>query len=54
MACSPDTKYYSTQLQISKPPSFLVQRSHFVMFIEDGQTGEGKDEIENRRKERHD
>lgn len=28
MECSPDTKYYSTQFQISQPPSFLAQRPH--------------------------
>lgn len=49
MVCSPGTKYYSTQFQISNLPSFLVQRSHFVVFIEDAQTGEGKYGIENGR-----
>jgi hypothetical protein len=43
MNSSPDTNYYSTQFQISKPPGFLVQSPHFVVFIEDAQTGEGKD-----------
>jgi len=51
MEWSPDTKYCSTQFQISKHPSFLVQRPHFVVYTEDTQTGEGKDGNENRRNE---
>jgi len=49
MECRPGTKFYSTQFQISKLPSFPVQCSHFVVFVEDAQTGEGGDAIENGR-----